>query len=194
MNQRDAQKLETRRQLSAAAIELFAERGYDDTRIDDIAARVGVSSRTFFHHFPTKEFAVFPDHNERVEALTALLAVTPPDQDPFDIVFEQVRFGLTSTISSPMRTERYRLISRVDALRERDALNDLDYEAALSEYLVRAWSGSGDATLIAFRARLVAGSTMAIARAALTAWIGDPSFDPIAETAAALESLRGARP
>jgi AcrR family transcriptional regulator len=52
---RDEKKLRQRHEILAAAIELFAERGYDDTRVQDIIERVRISEATFFNYFPTKD-------------------------------------------------------------------------------------------------------------------------------------------
>lgn len=198
MNQRDAQKLGTRRSLSAAAIRLFTQRGYDATRAGDIAAEVGVSERTFFLHFPTKDRSVFPDHLERVEALRALLAAAPGDADPFDTVAEQVRLGILATVDSPVRAQRYRLINEVTALRHRDVINDLDYEAVFAQFFTDRWAGpplstshlSTSTLPIHFRAHALAATALSTARAALTTWASDATFDPAASTAAALSELR----
>jgi AcrR family transcriptional regulator len=56
---RDKHKTQTRHALREAALKLFATRGYDATTTEDIAEKAGVSARTFFRYFPTKESVLF---------------------------------------------------------------------------------------------------------------------------------------
>jgi len=65
---------ERRRELIAAAGALFAERGYDATRVSDIVAAVGVSQATFFWYFPTKEHILVAMMEELVNELVRLAA------------------------------------------------------------------------------------------------------------------------
>jgi len=65
---------ERRQELMAAAAKLFAERGYDATRVSDIVAAVGVSQATFFWYFPTKEHVLVAMMEEMVEELLRLAA------------------------------------------------------------------------------------------------------------------------
>ena len=51
--------MRTERALQQAALDLFAKNGYDETTTDEIAERAGVSPRTFFRYFPTKESVLF---------------------------------------------------------------------------------------------------------------------------------------
>ena len=51
--------MRTKRALQQAALDLFADQGYDTTTTDEIAERAGVSPRTFFRYFPTKESVLF---------------------------------------------------------------------------------------------------------------------------------------
>ena len=58
-SRRQEHKLRTQRALQNAALDLFAKHGYDETTTDEIAERAGVSPRTFFRYFPTKESVLF---------------------------------------------------------------------------------------------------------------------------------------
>jgi AcrR family transcriptional regulator len=55
----DAYRRRITRALHEAALELFEEQGYDAARTEDIAERAGLSVRTFFRYFPTKESVLF---------------------------------------------------------------------------------------------------------------------------------------
>lgn len=181
LNQRDAQKDATRRALSTAAIDLFTTKGFEETRVEDIAAEAGVSSRTFFLHFPSKEAAAFPDHDERVAALAEALATDVAD-DPLPLLRELIVLGVRATAGSRIRAKRYRLFQQIDALRHRDVLGDLDYERVIVAHLVQR-------SFDEFHARVLAVSIMGVARSALTTWTHDASFDPGDEAERALEGL-----
>jgi len=58
-SRRQAHKMRTERTLQQAALDLFAKQGYDETTTEEIAERAGVSPRTFFRYFATKESVLF---------------------------------------------------------------------------------------------------------------------------------------
>lgn len=64
-------KLRTQSALQQAALELFAKHGFDTTTTDEIAEQAGVSSRTFFRYFPTKESVLFVGEYGWIQSLTA---------------------------------------------------------------------------------------------------------------------------
>jgi AcrR family transcriptional regulator len=73
-------KERTRRQLAEAAAELFYERGYAATTVDDIVAAVDVSPRTFFRYFPTKEDLVVALGATSLDVLLEALRNRPPEE------------------------------------------------------------------------------------------------------------------
>ncbi|WNM32509.1 TetR family transcriptional regulator [Streptomyces sp. Li-HN-5-11] len=83
---RERKKDQTRRQLRGCAARLFAERGFADTTVADIAACANVSTRTFFRYFDSKEDLLLPDGVELFAAVEDALARRPVDEPPLDAV------------------------------------------------------------------------------------------------------------
>ena len=80
---RDRKKRATRQALARAGLDLFIERGYDETTLADIADAAGLSTRTIFAYFPSKEDILFSTFQEMREALARTLAERPDGQDAF---------------------------------------------------------------------------------------------------------------
>lgn len=83
--------------LSDAALQLFAAHGFDAVTIDDITDAVGVSRRTFFRYFPSKEAVFFARQEARLAAFEARLASAHSDANaggmraaPLDVVIAAV--------------------------------------------------------------------------------------------------------
>lgn len=73
MGLREEKKEQQRREIMEAAIGLFHERGYDQTRVQDIIARLRISEGTFFNYFPSKDAILHAFAFEQVEQFTAVL-------------------------------------------------------------------------------------------------------------------------
>lgn len=80
---RQRKKIERRRGIEAAAVDLFERDGFGATTIEAIATRADIAPRTFFSYFATKEDVVLADYAERLDRLVHVLAQRPPDEAPW---------------------------------------------------------------------------------------------------------------
>lgn len=132
-----AQRLRMRRELAAAAMELFATKGYEATTVDEIAAAAGVARRTFFRHFRSKEEAIFPDHDDTLVRAEAVLNAAPPHEHPLDTVCRGIKEVMKMYAAAPsVSVERYRLTREVPTLREREIASVARYERLFTRYLL----------------------------------------------------------
>ena len=76
-SRRQAHKTQTQRLLQQSALELFAKHGYDTTTTEAIAEKAGVSPRTFFRYFATKESVLFVGEYDWFQTFTADYANQP---------------------------------------------------------------------------------------------------------------------
>ncbi|RJO70100.1 TetR/AcrR family transcriptional regulator [Nocardia panacis] len=126
-----------RERLVLAAVDLFAEQGYDTTTVAQIAERAGVTKSTFFRYFSDKREILCAGQQALSQLLTEGIAEAPENATPL----EAVAAGLERAASAmgPMNRELApRLKAAIDAnteLQERDALKRVGLAAAMTEAL-----------------------------------------------------------
>ncbi len=127
-----------RERLVLAAVDLFAEQGYDATTVAQIAQRAGVTKSTFFRHFPDKRELLVAGQETLSRLLADGISEAPAHASPL----EAVAAGLerASSAMGPMNRELApRLKAAVAAsaeLQERDALKSVSLAAAMTAALV----------------------------------------------------------
>jgi AcrR family transcriptional regulator len=164
-----AAKPPMREALVSAAFQLFLERGYEQTTVDDIVALAGVGRRSFFRYFPSKEDVVFPDHERCLADMTAFLAASGAEQEPVQRVCDAARLVLRMYAENPtFSVQRYRLTKQVPGLRAYELSVVWRYERALAEYLRRRFVVRRDGTL---QADVIAAAVVAAHNNALRSWL-----------------------
>jgi AcrR family transcriptional regulator len=174
-----------RSRLQQAALELFRERGYEATTAADIAARAGVTERTFFRHFPDKREVLFDGEDVFRAALSDGVLSAPEDLDPMGALLCAFRaVGPMLETNRPFSEPRQAVIAQTPALRERMLTKTAGLVAALSAALRRRGVEEGVATL-------AAQVGMAAFGHAAGAWFGDPTSAMDAHLTRAFEDLKG---
>ncbi|WP_432562429.1 TetR/AcrR family transcriptional regulator [Kineococcus sp. SYSU DK003] len=169
---RERRRLATQAEIEHAALELFAQHGSERTTVDDIAAAAGVSQRTFFRYFATKEDAALGANRafdaalaERVEARVGdATALRDLEDAVADVLGE-----MSAESGSIGRMLRVRCLVMEDA-GLRGALLRLDAEQSRA-FFRRIASATGSAT-VDLRTRVISEALGAGLRAALDDWAG----------------------
>jgi AcrR family transcriptional regulator len=172
-----------REALLKAARTLFRARGFEATTIDEIVAAAGVSRRTFFRYFETKDAVVFPNADERIARFAALLrpGADRPDEAPLDALRRAVE-----AMAADFAANRDELLLQDELIRGSPALlareHELDrrWEAAIAEAL------GGD-----LEARVRAGALTGGLRAALRGWLADGGRQDLAALATGVLHMLG---
>ena len=156
--------------IVAAAFQLFTERGFEQTTVDDIVALAGVGRRSFFRYFPSKESVVFPDHDGCLQEMTAFLADPAGDtQDPVARVCDAARIVFGMYAADPdFSVRRYSLTRQIPALRAHELSVVWRYERTFADYLRARFADRPNGDL---RAEAIAASLVAAHNHALRIWL-----------------------
>jgi AcrR family transcriptional regulator len=175
---------EARRRLQQAALELYRERGYDQTTAAEIAARAGVNERTFFRHFPDKREVLFDGEADLRAALMQAVADAPDGLQPLETLLCAFREAARILEDNrPFSEPRLAVIAVTPALRERE----LAKHASLTDAVARALRQRGVPDRLA---GLAAQTGWAAFDHAAQAWIDDPSQSLDAHLLQTFDDLR----
>jgi AcrR family transcriptional regulator len=104
---RERKRTRTRLMIQTEALRLFAEKGYAQTTVEEIADAAAISPRTFFRYFPSKEDVVMWDE---YDPLALELLEARPDDEP---LAESFRAVIRETLGGLLRNDPERLLSRI---------------------------------------------------------------------------------
>ncbi|MGW4209076.1 helix-turn-helix domain-containing protein [Lentzea sp. NPDC004789] len=143
----------TEDRLRRAALELYAEHGYDNVTITQIAERAGITRRSYFRYFPDKREVLFAGADQLPPVIVdAVLA--SGEEAALAVALDAARHvGGLLVARAEQTAERRAVIESSPELRERERSKAAAITAALADGLVRRGVAAGEARLVA---RLVA--------------------------------------
>lgn len=175
--------LSARDRLVSAAFELFEERGYEASSVDDIATRAGVGRTTAFRQFGSKEALIFPDHDALLRDADARLSSAPPHAVPTEVIAAATAVFDHYLAEGERARTRYRLTSSVPALRDFETATVSRYVRLFAKHLART---DGVRWTDALRAEIFANAVVTAHNHVLRRWLRGDTADPTAELKEAL--------
>ena len=181
---------DSRGRLQEAALALYSERGFDQTTAAQIAARAGLTERTFFRHFADKREVLFGGSALLKERIVAGVAGAPPELGPLDAVACGLAeaAAMLGDFRRDLSRQRQTVIAANPELRERELAKLADYATAVAQALHRRGVGEPQASL-------AAEAGMTVFRVAVEGWAGgrdDRDLDDVMrESMAGLRAVAG---
>lgn len=170
----NAQMVTSTLAIEKAAIEVFQARGFEETRVEDIAAAAGISRRTFFRYFASKNDILFPDFDDMLGAFEEWLLALPDDRPLFELIADAtVRFNRIHSEGAAAHRVRMELILHTPALRASASLQNAKWAGVVARYAaLRMGEAPED-----LGPQLVGQVALGAANAAYEQWLRDESSD-----------------
>ncbi len=174
------------RALELVALGLFADQGFEETTVEQIASAAGVSRRTFFRYFDSKAAVVWNEFDAEVSELQAAFAAVDPDVPLMDAI-RAVVVGVNHYRAEDVAELRVRmsLIASVPALQASAARHYDDWERAVGEFAAQRLGTEPDSLYPLAIGR----TTLAACRAAFDRWAARADADLPVYLDAALGAL-----
>ncbi|MFK0165890.1 TetR/AcrR family transcriptional regulator [Rhizobium sp. NPDC090279] len=131
---REQKRRLTFQRIADVGLQFFLAKGYQETSIDEIAAAAGISRRTFFYYFKSKDDILLANQRRYMESLKASILECASAGQPLDVV-HQATLKLVIRLQAPQLLETARLMRQTSSLRARTRGNFLQLEQVAYEAL-----------------------------------------------------------
>jgi AcrR family transcriptional regulator len=154
--------------LREAAMQLYVERGFEQTTVAEIAKRAGLTARTFFRYFADKREVLFAGSTELQKHVVGALDAAPESASPMQAVAAALHVAGEALGRYPEHSrQRQSVINANPELRERELIKLAAMAAALADGLRRRGVPEPDASL-------AAETGIVVMRVAFEQWVNDP--------------------
>ncbi|MFE5336576.1 TetR/AcrR family transcriptional regulator [Isoptericola sp. NPDC056573] len=166
---REISREAVRGRITEVALDLFAEHGFEQVTVEQIAAAAGMSARSFHRYFPAKEDVVIGDPARWGEYVRDTLADRPADEPVWDSLHASFEALLAL---SPDRedSERGKLAMRVLGSTASLRARNLEKHLLWAQMLTPIIAGRLDGDDVALRAEIIVQAALAAFDVALTTW------------------------
>ena len=163
-----------RNAIYEAAIDLFAEKGFDETTVEEVAQAAGVSRRSFFRYFASKDDLLAQNVVHFGSILSATITACPPALTPLETVRETVLSVVRQTAAHPRTRQIIEISQRSASARQAHHSRMMDVEDVVAAaFASRLRSASKDV----LKPRLLASLTLSIMNVAIISWFRDEYQD-----------------
>jgi len=167
MGLRERKRQHTRQALINAAMGLFKQNGYQQTTVAEIAAAAGVSTKTFFNYFASKDEVLFPYLSARIDAAAALIGQQGSDEAMADVLTRAMEHmladALTTEVDGGLAAVRLPMLMSEPAVQAATLHRYFLAETQLAEALHRAYPDVLDPPAAAAAIGSVMGAALAAA-------------------------------
>ncbi len=160
--------------VERAALEVFAEKGFENTTVEDVAAAGGISRRTFFRYFTSKADIPWSGFDALLARLDAWLSEVPDDVAIFDAIAQAtIRFNQVRADGPIVHRKRMTLVLHTPALLAHASLRWGQWRAVVTKFAARRL----DEPIDALAPQLVGHVALGASLAAYERWLRDESGD-----------------
>ncbi|MBK1838165.1 TetR family transcriptional regulator [Azospirillum sp. YIM B02556] len=155
---RERKRRGTQQRITDAGLRLFIEKGYDAATIDEIAAAAGISRRTFFYYFKSKDEILLSLQSGMGEMIADEVRRAPPDARPLDAIRDAV-VKVCASIHTDDMIAIDRLMRSSEAVQARKQASYVQHEETLFAALRERWPDPARSTGLRLVAMLAIGAT-----------------------------------